>query len=145
MIKKTIYLLMILGIVFISACDREDVDTTAPTIEILQPQDHAEFEPGDVIQLRAILRDNIELRSYKVEIHINDDDHTHGRVLDTGQPWTYFFAAEIERGQREYHLSLDIEIDDHAAHGEYHIGVFCADASGNESVEFIEIDVEDDH
>jgi hypothetical protein len=145
MLKTTINLILITGVIFISACDREDVDTVAPTIEILQPQDHAEFEPGDVIQLRAILRDDIQLGAYKVEIHIDDDGHTHGKILHTGVPWTYFITGNIPPGLREYELNLDIEIDESAAHGEYHIGVFCTDASGNETVEFIEIDIEDDH
>jgi hypothetical protein len=144
MTKYILSFTLVVFALFYSGCgDSDSVDTTRPTIEIVGPEDGAEFEPGDVINFSAIFRDNVELRSYRIQIHIDDDGHTHGRLKDVGEPFEYEATGEFNRGDREATINRDIPIPNNAAHGEYHLGVYCTDAAGNEAVQYIEFFLED--
>lgn len=146
--KNIILSIIVLAVILVS-CDKEDVDSTKPTIEIVEPHHLDEFMPGEFIPINVIFRDNVELKEYKVDIHYNPDGHAHGRVLATEAGWSHTFSDKFDPGKKEVTINITIQIpekvgDADIAHGEYHIGIYCTDASNNESVEFIEIHIEEE-
>lgn len=122
----------------------ESVDNKKPEIEILSPQTGAEFAPESAIHFQAKFSDNIALGSYRIEIHYNDDGHSHGRLTETGQPFEYENTGSFN-GKREAEIEVSIPISHDAAHGEYHIGVHCTDEAGNENVRYVECYIGDNH
>lgn len=147
--------LSLLAIVTFSACsDDDNIDTTKPEIEIVTPDDDEHFHPGDTFELRAILTDNEELASWKVDIHHNSDGHTHSQVIrlkhggehsHEEEEWHFHKEGSIESGTKQYVLILEIEIPHDAEHGDYHLGIYVTDKAGNENKAFITFEVEDDH
>lgn len=144
-------MLAFLAIPFLSACDDDDdVDTTKPVIEIIKPEDHAHFHAGADFDLEAILTDNDELASWKINVHYNADGHSHQKSasasaeVETEVEWDQHWSGTIEAGQKSFELKQTITIPTNAEHGEYHLGVYALDKSGNEQVVFIEIEVEDE-
>lgn len=128
-----------------TGCDSgESIDSEKPEIEILSPQDGAAFEPGGAIDFHAKFSDNIALGSYRIEIHLNSDGHSHGRLAEAGQPFEYENTGSFD-GKREAEIELSIPIGHDAAHGEYHLGVHCTDEAGNESVRYAGFVIEDAH
>ncbi len=140
-------ILAFLAIPFLSACDNDDdVDTTKPVIEIVEPADHAHFHAGDPFDLIALITDNDELASWKVEVHYNDghDHKSASAIAEEEVEWHQEWSGTIEAGLKSFELTQTITIPADAKHGEYHIGVYALDKSGNEQVVFIEIEVEDE-
>lgn len=142
--------LAFLAIPLLSACDdNDDVDTTKPIIEIQSPADDAHFHAGDDFDLTALITDNDELASWKIDIHFNDNGHVHQKSASASADeevkveWQESWSGSIEAGLASFELSRTITIPANAEHGEYHIGVYALDKSGNEQVTFIGIEVED--
>lgn len=152
--KKLLFILPVLSIAFL-ACEKDDVDTSVPTIDIVSPIMEQEFEPHDEIAVQAIFTDNEELKSYKIDIHFaGEHDHTKKSAdSEEGHPWTYEKSFDFEAGLKEITISdLLIEVPDSVmgeegkfepiAHGEYHFGVVCTDVAGNEAHQFVDIIIE---
>lgn len=141
-------ILAFMAIAFLSACDKDDdVDTTKPVIEVIAPITPAHFHAGNEFQLTALITDNDELASWKVTVHYNADDHTHKSTSASAEEeveaeWHQDWSGNIEAGLKSFDLNQTITIPANAEHGEYHLGVFALDQSGNEQVVFIEIEVE---
>jgi hypothetical protein len=143
-------ILALLAIPLLSACDNDDdVDTTKPVIEIESPVDHAHFHAGQDFDLIATFTDNDELASWKVSVHYNADGHDHQKSTSvsaeeaTEVEWQQDWSGTIEASLKSYDLNQAMTIPANAEHGEYHLGVYALDNSGNEQVVFIEIEVED--
>ncbi|HEY4539813.1 MAG TPA: DUF4625 domain-containing protein [Faecalibacter sp.] len=132
----------------LTACSDDDavLDTTKPTITLAKPSDHQAFEFGDVIELQAILNDDTELGSYKIDIHSAGDGHQHRSAqASTAEGWSYSDIADIS-GKKEHLLNKSIPIPTgEYAEGHYHLGLIVVDKAGNESQTFIEIVIGEDH
>lgn len=140
------YFLSICGVLLISAlivsCSKDDEDTKKPEIELISPQNHDEFHPGDNIHFEARFSDDTELSEYKIDIHF-DDGHDHKSHKHDGHEWHYTYTATLSgKNQMVHH---DISIPEDAEHGEYHFMVFCTDKAGNESFIKIDIEIEGEH
>ncbi len=142
-------ILAFLAIPLLSACDNDDdVDTTKPVIEIESPADHAHFHAGDDFDLKALITDNDELASWKISVHYNEDGHSHQKSArasteeEAEVEWQQEWSGTFEASLKSFELTQTITIPANAEHGEYHLGVFALDQSGNEQVVFIEIEVE---
>src|SRR5699024_7093576 len=73
-IIQFIYSFFILaGAFLLAACEENETDSTAPTIQIESPADHDTFTPGETLTFTAVFSDNIELYSYKIDVHHNSD------------------------------------------------------------------------
>ncbi|MCD8079437.1 MAG: DUF4625 domain-containing protein [Bacteroides sp.] len=71
----------------VAACDSEnDGDTTRPVIRIIAPAEDAYLLIGDEegVLFEAEFSDDIQLASYKIDIHYAGDGHTHTRHGDGG-------------------------------------------------------------
>jgi hypothetical protein len=145
--KIKYFLLSLLVVSFITACSDDDGDTKKPQIEITEPADHAHFHPGETFVLKAEISDNVELASWKVDIHYDSDGHAHKSAIHEEEEeveWNKHFSGVIEPGLKYFELELEIQFPANAKHGDYHIGVYATDKAGNEQIAYLEIEVEDD-
>ncbi|WP_372917153.1 DUF4625 domain-containing protein [Salegentibacter sp.] len=152
---RLIYLFSITASLLFTSCSDDDnvVDTEAPEISIMEPHDEEEIAPGGEIHFEALFTDDVELASYKVEIHNAFDDHTHASTKNeehNDNPWSYSEVFTIEPGNTNFealqHIPVPSEIKgEHISEGPYHFGVFVTDAAGNESQAFFEIHIEEEH
>lgn len=136
--------LSILSLFILNACTDDDLilDTEKPTIQLALPTDHQEYEFGDTINLQAILKDNIELGSYKIEIHADSDGHEH-RISTTN--WSFTDTGNLS-GNKEYLLNKTIPLPEgDFTEGHYHLGLIVTDKAGNETQSFLEIVIDGDH
>lgn len=128
-----------------SSCTEDDtiLDTTKPEVILATPTEHQAYEFGQAINIQAILKDNIELGAYKIEIHSDEDGHQHRSMTSA---WEFTDTAVIE-GTKEYLLNKTIPIPaGDYTEGHYHLGIIVIDKAGNETQSFIEIVIgEDDH
>lgn len=153
---RLVYLFSITATLLFASCSEDDdsvIDTEAPEVMISEPVDEEEIAPGGEIHFDALFTDNVELASYKVEIHNAFDGHTHAEAKqeeDKDNPWSYNEVFEIEPGQTSFeahhHIAVPAEINgEHISEGHYHFGVFVTDAAGNESQAFLELHIEGEH
>lgn len=130
---------------FTTSCaeDSMELDTTKPEIKLIAPKDHDEFHLGETITIDAILKDNVELGTVKIEIHSAEDGHQH-RTANVN--WTYDAEETIPAGKTEHTLSHKVDIPSEGiTEGHYHLGLFLIDRVGNQTQSFIEIVVGEDH
>ncbi|MGE4290265.1 MAG: DUF4625 domain-containing protein [Salinivirgaceae bacterium] len=153
--KTQIILMAILALALVS-CEKENVDNTSPEIILVQPVFDQIIAIGSTIPFEATFTDNVALKAYKIDIH-SAEGHVHTKYaklnLSEGHPWTYEKSWDFEMGltqsEVKHHL---IEVPDSimgeegflepVMPGEYHMGVFCTDMSGNENHVFIDIILE---
>lgn len=157
--KITLYLAVLAASVFITSCSDEDVDNMKPTIKLVAPVDDQVLHPGSELHFECEFADDVELRSYKVEIHNNFDGHTHEHATvlksageEHGHPWAYSKSWDFEAGQKNaaiHHHEIVVPqtilvdgVEEEVAEGNYHLGVYCMDAAGNESKVFVDIVIE---
>lgn len=122
----------------------------APTIIIADPVEGEKITPGGEIHFDALFTDNVELASYKLEVHNGFDEHTHSstkQAQDKDNPWSYSEVFEIEPGSTSFEAHLHIHVPaelngEPVSEGHYHFGVFLTDAAGNESQAFLEVHIE---
>lgn len=150
---KLVYLFSITTSLFLASCSNDDdavVDTQAPVIAVAEPHDEDVIAPGGEIHFEAMFTDNVELASYKIEIHNVFDDHTHSAVKQTDaqdNPWSYSEVFTIPAGQTSFeatnHIEIPTEINGQpVSEGAYHFGVYVTDAAGNEEQAFLELHIE---
>ncbi|SMC41821.1 DUF4625 domain-containing protein [Moheibacter sediminis] len=151
--KYIIASLAIVSAITFQSCSSDDdngsVDTEKPVIVLNEPTDHEAFLPGSEIHLDADFSDNVELGSYKIEIHSAADGHEHKGANAVGE-WFYSETNQIEAGLRNTHIHKHIAVPTTVdglpiVEGHYHLGIFLTDKAGNEQQHFIEIVVGEDH
>lgn len=128
-----------------AACDDDNnYDSAKPEIMILSPEDDSHFHAGESFELEALIRDNEELASWKIDIHFNPDGHVHKSASTEAElEWQYSKNGNIEPGLQSFTLKQTISIPVDTKHGDYHLGVYALDKSGNETVVFQEFEVTD--
>ncbi|MCC8187059.1 MAG: DUF4625 domain-containing protein [Bacteroides sp.] len=121
----------------VAACDSDNEgDTTSPVIRIIAPAEDAHLLIGDAegVLFEAEFSDDIQLASYKIDIHYAGDGHTHTRHEDEELPEFSYQRSFTLQGSREQVSHRNIVIPEGVRPGEYHLVVYCSDTSGNESV-----------
>lgn len=149
---KFVLPLMAAAVLFTS-CSNDDtnvLDTQKPTISIIEPHNEEEVAPGGELHFEAVFTDNVELASYKIEIHSNFDSHTHSlNKSSQDNPWSYNQIFTIPAGKTSFeaihHIDVPSEINGMPiSEGTYHLGIYLTDAAGNEEQAFLEIHIEND-
>lgn len=147
--NKSIYFFLALFTTFIiTSCSSDDdggTDTVPPTIAIIEPHDHDEFEPGETMHVEIQFADNVALASYKIDIHYAGDGHSHD-ARDEYEEWDFELQGTLSGTSQTIHAEIEIpEMIDghHIREGEYHFGVYAIDAAGNQSVVWIKIEIDD--
>lgn len=147
---KKIVILSFAALSFI-ACNSDDdnsLDQEKPMVNIILPTDHQEYEPGDSINIQALLTDNESLASYKIEIHSAADGHTHTHSvssLDDDGHVEFHYEADYEISGTSYEVNQTIPIPENAEETHYHVGIFVLDDAGNQNEQFIEIFIGHEH
>lgn len=136
--RNFLYILTFFAAITIVSCSNDDdnIDTVPPAIQIVEPHAHEEFEAGHAIHAEIIFSDNEALASYKIDIHYAGDGHSHG-FTDDFEEWDYEQEGTLQGSDYTLHANIDIpeEINGKPIQeGEYHFGVFCIDAAGNQNV-----------
>ena len=150
--KNIFYLLTLISVLGLTSCSDDDdssngLDNQAPVITINEPTLDEVFAVGGEVHLDVDLEDDVELASYKIEVHNNFDGHTHGRpsgIVET-IPWSFNHTEELEPGQTNHHLHEHLEVPENAAEGAYHLGIIALDQAGNQTEAYVEIIVGEDH
>lgn len=140
----------LLSFLFIStftivSCSDDDVvlDTEKPQIIINEPTAGQTFDAGEEMHLEASFTDNVELASYKIDIHFGGDGHEHKAFHDHDHvEWKYQTTGTLSGKSDEVHLHVDIP--ENAEEGPYHIGVFAIDKAGNENVSWVTVEIHND-
>lgn len=144
-------ILTVFSILFLQSCSSDDdhrIDTKKPVIVLNNPSDHQAFLPGEKIYLNVDFSDNLELGSYKIEIHFSEDGHTHKGNEEFAE-WFYAETSTLEPGSvqanLEKQISVPVEINNlPIAEGHYHLGIYLTDKAGNEQQLFSEIAIGED-
>ena len=121
--------------------DEPKTDQQKPTIEISAPAANAEILQNAQLEIVAILTDNVELESYKVDIHYVTAGDTHKGTGDQEVEWDYTTEAQVNAGLKTYDLNLFTKVPSNAKPGNYHLLIRAMDAAGNENEEYIEFKV----
>lgn len=130
-----------LSVVSCSSDAASGSDTQAPQILVQSPSSGQHLERGEQFEVNILFKDNKALASYKLEIHYVADGHQHR--LQPQDQWTQWSHQQISAlSGTEQEVSLLLTVPDFARAGEYHLGIFAIDASGNQSADFLELDVE---
>lgn len=148
----SVFVFVFVSTFVLSSCNNDDdIDTTAPTIELDEPEDGDELLIGKSIHFECDFKDNVMLGSYMIEIHNNFDGHSHKAPSRAAGEEPFFIKKSYDlSGLRNSHVHHhDILIPETAQEGNYHLVVYCTDAAGNQSLVAREIilshDAEEHH
>ncbi len=140
---------------FVVSCENEEVDTTAPTMEVVSwnptpsPQevcgtiDETVFSVtgGDILSFDVIFRDNANLSQYKIDIHSNFDCHGHGAgtvpgiappdLVSVTTDWAMLDIKSLTGS--EQNVSRELQVPESVTAGNYHFQIQVLDESGNDN------------
>ena len=124
---------------FAMSCDDLDViDTSAPSIEVIEPAMGSSLTAGTFAHFEARFMDDIELATYNIEIHENFGSHSHGRIARIYEDpslnkWSYKQNFLIPEGLTLFQAVLEDEIlvPEDVLAGPYHFIVQAIDMAGN--------------
>lgn len=158
--KKYIQLTLTMALALSAwACNDDTKDDTPPRITdtgiTCNPIDCQVYQRGDMIPFRYVFEDDTELGSYNIEIHDNNDHHTHSTSSveceadghdheshPEGSPWVYNKDFTIPAGLKSYAASIDIPIPDNIGKGDYHFMIRLTDKAGWQQIKGIAIRIE---
>lgn len=138
--KKLINLSLVAISLFFVACNNDDavIDTEKPVVIINSPTANEEIDAGVKLPIDAHFTDNVELATYKVEIHFGGDGHEHKTLNNEHEDhieWNYQTTGTLN-GQADT-IQLQIDVPEIAKEGFYHLGVHAIDKAGNANVSWI--------
>jgi hypothetical protein len=128
--------LCLAAILAITPVSCESGDTTKPVINLTEPAEGDILQIGEDVHFEMEVSDNDLLREYKVEIHSNFDGHSHEATRAGEDLVPFYFEQTWSDISGKKNASVhhhDIVIPANAEPGDYHLEVFCTDASGNEA------------
>lgn len=132
---------------------KKDLEKPTITTEgvVAEPLNCSQYLQGDTIRLCYVLKDNIELGSYNVEIHNNFDHHSHS--TDAGEceldakkeannhVWIYNKDFKIPAGSTTFVADERIPIPEHAQAGDYHFMIRFTDKAGHQEIKAVSIKI----
>lgn len=151
--RHSIFWIIGLALVVSLAACKKDNDEEAPVIGEVRINnaiagDHNQVDAGSNMTLTVTVSDNDALAQLKIDIHPNEDGHSHtdddeGHSGGAQGNWEELVIAELsgtsESVTRTFNLPETIA-------GEWHLSLRVIDEKGNESAErIIELDVENDN
>lgn len=121
-----------------ASCQKQVQDNERPVVELIAPAEGAHLKIGGEhgVHFEMKLKDNVMLKSYKLEIHNNFDNHSHeSKALRHGDEKPFFLQKEYDlSGKKEDAIHHhDIVIPKTAKEGNYHLLVQVLDAAGNQT------------
>ncbi len=132
-------LCLLTSILSFTSCDDDKGDVTPPIISLIEPEEGDELLIGSEngVHLEMDLSDDVELKSYRINIHSNFDNHGHtpSTKADNGTvAFTFDKVYDDAAGKKNHHVhNHDIKIPANATPGNYHLMIYCTDAAKNET------------
>lgn len=134
----------------LSSCS-EDSDEEAPQITQVKVNgvpltDHMHVDAGTTMTIEVTMTDNESLNQLKIDLHPNDDGHSHGGE-ESGEggadgSWEVLEITNLSGTSQTVTRSFDVPND---IRGEWHLGILAIDEEGNEANEvFTDIDIENE-
>ncbi|RXQ92196.1 DUF4625 domain-containing protein [Ancylomarina salipaludis] len=140
-------IVIIFAIVFIGCEDDEkNIDEIKPNIILYSPTRAATVTVGSVLNVRALISDNKELKDYVVEIN-------YGGVKSTKNIEEFYFSSfidtdaygnalpELVKGAISYNLNFDIAVGYNTYLGDYNLTLTVIDQSGNLMEEVVQFSI----
>lgn len=128
--KTGVFLYGLAGVLALSACNKEEEDTSAPQVSILninQQTEDIRVAAGEDMRIAIEAKDNEALNEVKYEIHNLFDSHSHGKQ----NPWSALRIVSLS-GPSATDEQL-FTVDAGSTAGRYHAVVRALDAAGNAS------------
>jgi len=140
-------MIFILALSFASCGDDDDpiVDTTKPTINLNSPITTVDITPGGILNVNALLSDNIKLEEYEVKITYRgsksvknvEEFYFNSRTdLDA-----YGNALPVVTGEKSFDLNFDIAVGTNARVGHYSLILTAIDQSENVTEEMVQFEI----
>lgn len=126
---------------FSCSSDSTSPDSEKPTISIVKPTDEQSVLAGENLAVEIAFSDNVELASYKIEIHYSGDGHSHNRLNTPNEdiPWNYHSEGNLSGKNDIIHSTVQVPIN--AENGIYHFGVYALDRAGNQQSDWVEFEI----
>ncbi len=155
--KKNLISISLALIFLTTGCkdDKEIIDTEPPEIILTAadafPVQCSTVSRGQTFTFRALLRDNVRLGSYSLDIHHNFDHHSHSteveecameQVKTPVNPFLLIRNYPIPEGLREYEAATEITVPADVDPGEYHFLIRLTDKEGWQTLRGISIKIE---
>ncbi len=130
------------------SCESEDdnkVDTTKPSISLNSPTGAVEITPGGVLNVNAVLADNVELGEYVVKI-----TYRGSKSVKNVEEFYFNSRSELDaygnelpvlNGEKSFDLNFDIAVDAFARVGNYNFSITVIDKSGNSVEEMVQFEL----
>ena len=141
----------LVGLLFLllsTSCSSDDdgmMDNQRPEITIHIPEVNQQFDPGEEFFVSMTFTDNVALSSFKFDIHMPSDGHTHRSVPMHDdhelEGWSFEVMGDLEG--KEQTIDISEMIPDDAIHGLYHFHIIVLDESGNEARAFRDVIIGD--
>lgn len=122
---------------FLTSCDKDEkADVTKPVIKLNAPKEGAVLKIGSKhgVHLDMDLEDDVMLKSFKIDVHNNFDNHSHTKAGDGTVAFSFNKTYDISGKKQHHEHNHDIKIPENAKPGKYHLMIYCLDAAGNESM-----------
>lgn len=144
-LKYTLIIISLFCFVRCSGGKKDNIDSAKPNVTLNSPTASTSVKPGDVLNVEALLSDNVMLDSYIVKIIStgvgvkqtkNIEDYSFDSLIDLD---AYGNSLPIIEGEEKADLNFKILISERARCGNYIFSLSVLDQSDNEtklSVEF---------
>jgi hypothetical protein len=144
------------GLAFFAGCSKDEktVDTEYPVIDISVqdafPKQCSELNRGETVRFRALLKDNVRLGSFSVDIHHNFDHHSHSTEVNNCtmdpvkapvNPFLYIRSFPVPEGTSSYSANVDIPVPADIDPGDYHFMILLTDAEGWQTIKGLSIKI----
>lgn len=147
----TAFLLLFAGAISLTSCNK-DIDEEAPVIAEVRINgelagDQVHIDAAGPIEIQIKLTDNEELSQLKIDIHGNDDGHSHsgegGSHSGSAQgSWEELLIVQLSGKEQTITRTFTVP---QTVRGEWHLTLRAIDTKGNESPErLIELDIDND-
>ncbi len=142
------YAMILLFSVSMLSCDGGDdnkVDNTKPTITLNSPTSTVVVTPDGVLNVNALLSDNMELREYIVKI-----TYRGSKSVKNVEEFYFNSRSELDaygnklpilNGEKSFNLNFDIAVDAYARVGNYNFSISVEDQSGNSVEEMVQFEI----
>lgn len=153
-IPKLILIIILFAAAFSSCKEDEDVDQTAPIIDISAieafPKQCDTLYRGETFTFIATFSDNEALGSYSLDIHNNFDHHSHTTEWEECElwpeqtplnPYLLIEGYEIPDSPQTFTTHLEITIPNDVDQGDYHFMIRVVDVNGWQALRGLSIKI----
>jgi len=144
-LKYAMILLLSASMLSCDGGDDKKVDDTKPTISLNSPTSTVEITPGSILNVNAVLSDDIKLEEYVVKISSggtksvkNVEEFYFSSYTDLD---AYGNALPVVKGEKSFDLNFDIAVGEFARVGHYSFSISVRDQSGNVSEEVVQFEI----